>query len=129
MTAVCVSPESEGYFNTGVSTDARKLDKIFKNFLLHRLDTARFGNKLVRLENTFVEASVPDWDGYGAQAADYESYLIAKSFLSLITPLNFPLLLLTPRMTTLGDNVSAFFRISPILGMEASSISVAWSNT
>lgn len=93
MSAVMTFPtQFEGYSNLGVSSDAspgvsleaRKLNGYFEVIRERLRDTARFGNKLIGLENAYVEASEPDWDGYGAVAADRDSYFRARELLGLL---------------------------------------------
>lgn len=85
MTAIVMDrPQREFYRNPGESSDAETLKRLFRDIYEQLFNNAGSVEKSVRLEKVYIESSMPDWDGYGAMAADPRSYHRAKEFLNLL---------------------------------------------
>ncbi len=85
MTAIAMSrPAQEFYNNPGESGEANILKRMFEDIYKQRFNNVGSVEKSVQLERVYIEASMPDWDGHGAIAANPRSYHRAKEFLNLL---------------------------------------------
>ena len=61
--------------------EAKSLRRMFDNVTDGLDATETFGQPFRALDSAFADASVEDWDGEGATAADRDTYILARAFL------------------------------------------------
>jgi len=95
-------PAVEVVQTSGMSAVAQNLDDMLRGISKHLRDSvtldAGLHSALLELEALKAECAAPNWDGYGANALDPESHMLAKSFLE-----NLPLGIIAPSIAADPD--------------------------
>jgi len=88
MTPVCNVTKNENFLvvypNHGVSDEANELEKTENNIQQEIFNSFSMGERDYRVKlaliDAFIECSSDNWDGYGAKAISFDSYLAAWIF-------------------------------------------------
>ncbi len=85
------------------SADGKRLSELWEEVLAHSTVTSRSSEALAALDWAVREASVPDWDGYGARPVQHVTYERARAFLDLL-----PLAIPVPEVGVVPDGGISF---------------------